>query len=63
MSTVSQLINYLSQFPEDTEVLIAGSSLEKNEPINGFFSTMNAQGEVVAPLVLSAHYYTTNEYA
>ena len=61
--TAKELIEYLGKFPEDTEVQIAGTTTEKNEDIQTLFCTTDIDNVPTRPIVLSAWFYTTNEYA
>lgn len=57
MATVASLIKYLSEFPADAEVQIAGSRTDQNQTINSLVSKGDTEGNLLAPIVLSAHYY------
>jgi hypothetical protein len=61
MASAESVIKYLQGFPPDTEVLIAGTSVNHNEKIRSFHITTGADGVPLTPIVLSAHMYTRNE--
>ena len=60
-TTTAQLIEFLSEFPADTLVLIAGTNPEKNQDIRSYHTSRDANDNLLAPVVLSASMYTANE--